>query len=190
MSHTNVLDKRACGFLYLINFTEREVLNMSMESSMSDFVSKAEAQEGNGGSIYQQWYGVSSTTPWCAIFISWCANQAGILTTAEFAQPPEVYRTASVPTMRNWYDANRRAFTISASPSNPNYPKPGDLVTIRPTATGVDHGHIGIVVETDGNKITTIEGNTANKVKRVTYTDLFRAGYGTLLWVLSNHTSW
>ncbi|HCX92144.1 MAG TPA: hypothetical protein DGZ34_05680 [Lachnospiraceae bacterium] len=156
--------------------------------SLSTFVSTAEAQEGNGGSTYQNWYG--SNGAWCAMFISWCADQADILTQESSASYPLVYKTASVTTMRTWYSDNRRAFAISASPTSGNYPQVGDLVTIRPTSTGVDHGHIGIVVATNGNKITTIEGNTAGKVKRVEYTDLFRAGYGTLQWVLSNHTSW
>ena len=156
--------------------------------SLDTFVSTAEDQVGNGGTTYQNWYGANSA--WCAMFVSWCANEADILTTEETAAPPYVKKTASVTTMRNWYNDNHRAFTISSSPSSANYPQPGDLVTIRPTATGVDHGHIGIVVETDGNQITTVEGNCGNEVKRVTYTDGFRSGYGTLLWVLSNHTSW
>lgn len=156
--------------------------------SLETFVSTAEDQEGNGGSTYQKWFG--SYGAWCTMFISWCANEAGILTTESFADPPAVYKTASVSSMKNWYSDNHRAFTISASPESANYPKVGDLVTIRPSSTGIDHGHIGIVVATDGNKITTIEGNTSNKVKRVTYTDLSASGYGTLLWLLSNHTSW
>lgn len=156
--------------------------------SLETFVSTAEAQVGNGGSTYQKWYGSSGA--WCAMFVSWCANEAGILTTESFADPPDVYKTASVTSMRTWYSDNHRALAISKSPESPNYPKVGDLVTIRPSSTGIDHGHIGIVVDTDGSKITTIEGNTSNKVKRVTYTDLSASGYGTLLWVLSNHTSW
>lgn len=156
--------------------------------SLETFVSTAEDQVGNGGTKYQDWYGSSGS--WCAMFVSWCANEAGILTTEDTAEPPFVKKEAYVPTMKDWYNDNHRAFTISSSPSSANYPQPGDLVTIRPTATGKDHSHIGIVVETNGNQITTIEGNCGNMVKRVTYTDGFRSGYGTLLWVLSNHTSW
>ena len=156
--------------------------------SLETFVSTAEEQVGNGGSKYQEWYGSSGS--WCAMFVSWCANEAGILTTEDTAAPPFVKKEAYVPTMRDWYNDNHRAFTISSSPTSANYPQPGDLVTIRPTKTGKDHSHIGIVVETDGNKITTVEGNCGNEVKRVTYTDGFRSGYGTLLWVLSKHTSW
>lgn len=158
--------------------------------SLGSFALKAEDQIGNGGSTYTTWFGVPASTNWCAIFVSWCANEADILTTAETASPPDVYKTASVNQMRQWYNDNHRAFTISASETSSNYPQPGDLVTIRPTTTQVDHGHIGIVVETDGNKITTVEGNTGDEVKRVVYTNLFANGYGTLLWVLSNHTSW
>lgn len=159
--------------------------------SLDTFVSTAEAQVGNGGSTYQNWFG--STGAWCAMFVSWCANEADILTTATTATPPEVYKTASVDAMRQWYNDNHRAFTISASETSANYPKPGDIVTVWTYGTTPDHTHVGIVVETDGNKITTIEGNLGSTnpiVKRVTYTDLYAEGFGTLLWVLSNHTSW
>lgn len=159
--------------------------------SLETFVSTAKEQIGNDGSTYLKWfYGSEQYVSWCAIFVSWCANEAGILTTSTTASPPDVYKTAGVSTMKDWYNDNHRAFVISSSPTSSNYPKPGDLVTIRPSANGIDHGHIGIVVETDGNKITTVEGNTGGIVKEATYTDLVADGFGTLLWVLSNHTSW
>ena len=49
--------------------------------SLETFVSTAEEQVGNGGSKYQEWYGSSGS--WCAMFVSWCANEAGILTTED-----------------------------------------------------------------------------------------------------------
>lgn len=162
--------------------------------SLSSFILTADSQVGKNGTTYEDWFGYSGD--WCAMFVSWCANEAGILTTNSTAQPPYVYKTASVGTMKDWYNNNHRAFAISSSPTSPNFPKPGDLVTIRPTATGVDHGHIGIVVSTSGSTITTVEGNLWNSaqnqsiVEKVNYTNLLAGGFGTLLWVLSNHTSW
>ena len=83
--------------------------------SLDTFVSTAEDQVGNGGTTYQNWYGDNGA--WCAMFVSWCANEADILTTEETAAPPYVKKTSSVTTMRNWYNDNHRAFTISSSPS-------------------------------------------------------------------------
>jgi len=123
--------------------------------SLATFVSKAEEQVGNGGITYTTWFGVPESTAWCAIFVSWCANEADILTTEATASPPDVYKTAGVDVMRQWYNDNHRAFVISSSPTSSNYPKPGDIVTV---ATGSDptaHTHVAIVVATDGNKITT-----------------------------------
>lgn len=163
--------------------------------SLETFVSKAKEQVGNDGSTYLKWfYGTEQDQMWCAIFVSWCANEAGILTTEATASPPNVYKTAGVDGMKNWYNNNHRAFVISSSPTSSNYPQPGDIVTVatddeHPT----QHSHVAIVVATDGNKITTVEGNLGTDnpiVKEATYTNLTNPDFGTLLWVLSNHTSW
>lgn len=44
-----------------------------------DLVAVALSQVGNGGSAYWSWYGFSSRVEWCAIFVSWCAEQCGYL---------------------------------------------------------------------------------------------------------------
>lgn len=54
-----------------------------------DIVKIAEAQVGNvNGQKFWQWYGFNSRVEWCAIFVSWVANEAGYLNTAipKFAQ--------------------------------------------------------------------------------------------------------
>lgn len=61
--------------------------------------------------------------------------------------------------------------------ANPNYPMPGDLVTIKPTGSSSE-SHIGIVYAVNGNTVTTIEGNISDKVKKVTYTNLVAPSYG------------
>ena len=78
---------------------------------------------------------------WCAIFVSWCANRAGIPTTVIPKEP-------AVSNMRAFFERNNRFRTPS------NYvPRVGDVVF-------VTNGHVGIVVGVSGNNITTIEGNT------------------------------
>lgn len=44
-----------------------------------DIVAVAKTQIGNvGGQPYWSWYGFSSRVDWCAIFVSWCANECRI----------------------------------------------------------------------------------------------------------------
>ena len=43
-------------------------------------VTIAQSQLGNeGGENYWRWYGFDSQVDWCAIFVSWCADQAGMI---------------------------------------------------------------------------------------------------------------
>jgi surface antigen len=87
------------------------------------------------------WYGLDGNA-WCAIFLSWCADQAGALDI--------IPRHAYTPTGANWFRA-RGAFDHS--------PRRGDLAFFQwPGESRISH--VGIVeeVRSDG-RITTIEGN-------------------------------
>ena len=45
-----------------------------------EIVAVALSQVGNvGGQPYWSWYGFSSRVDWCAIFVSWCANECGYI---------------------------------------------------------------------------------------------------------------
>ena len=45
-----------------------------------EIVAVALSQVGNvGGQPYWSWYGFSSRVNWCAIFVSWCANECGYI---------------------------------------------------------------------------------------------------------------
>ena len=53
-------------------------------SSSTDLVEIAQSQLGNvGGEPYWSWYGFDSRVEWCACFVSWCADQAGMLENGE-----------------------------------------------------------------------------------------------------------
>ena len=46
-------------------------------TSNNALVAIAQSQIGNeGGETYWRWYGFDSHVDWCAIFVSWCADQA------------------------------------------------------------------------------------------------------------------
>ena len=51
-------------------------------NSNNALVAIAQSQLGNeGGENYWRWYGFEDHVDWCAIFVSWCADQAGMLET-------------------------------------------------------------------------------------------------------------
>lgn len=150
--------------------------------SLSTFVSTAKDEVDNDGTTYQNW--INNTGAWCASFVSWCANEADILTTASSATYPKVKKTASVQTMYTFYKDSSRNLAPSMSSSSPNYPKVGDLAFINGTST-----HVGIIVSVSGTTVKTIEGNYDGKVSEVTYTNLV-SGSNSLDYIGSNHTSY
>ena len=49
-------------------------------SENSDIVTVALSQVGNfGGEPYWSWYGFKERVEWCAVFVSWCANECGYI---------------------------------------------------------------------------------------------------------------
>lgn len=159
--------------------------------SLSQFVKTAKGEEGyaeTGTNItkYGKWYG-SDGQPWCVMFISWCADQAGILTTSSTDVLPKIRKAASVSVLKSWYSANRRLLAPNMSTTSNNYPMVGDVAIIK-TSSGADM-HAGIIVEVSGNKVTTIEGNYSDKVAKVTYTNLV-SGKQTITTIGSNNKNY
>lgn len=109
---------------------------------------------------YNNWYyGVNvkgrtqTAYSWCVVFVSWCADQAGISTSY-------IPKISSVESMRSFYNS-RGLFTRRSSAD----PRPGDIIFLgksRPT-------HIGIVYEVSDGYVYTIEGNASDQVKMNTY---------------------
>lgn len=106
----------------------------------ADIIGVAKTQvgyrESNNRTKYGEWYG-SPTIAWCAVFIAWCANQAGIPT--------------SIIKKQGW--ANASSFGWKSYPASTRMPQPGD-VFFRGSA------HTGLVYYVEGNYFYTIEGNT------------------------------
>ncbi len=91
----------------------------------------------NNYTKYGVWYGAPNTA-WCGMFVSWCANQAGI--------PTSVLR-------KNGF-ASASGFGLSRFYVSDRLPRGGDLFF------KTDGSHTGIVYYVDGNYFYTIEGNT------------------------------
>lgn len=154
-------------------------LSGSYAGLLSNFCNIAEGEIGeqdpadNDMTKYGEWYGANGVS-WCAIFVSWCAAQAGILTEAQSAPVPRVKKEAAVSTMRNWYSNNNRLVSASSSADI----RTGDLAFF--------NSHVGIVVGVSGNTINLVEGNCGKYVRKYAYTN-FNGPSGTILYFGSNH---
>ena len=67
------------------------------------FVVIAQNQVGNvGGEIYWKWYGFDERVSWCACFVSWCADQCGLI------ENGVVPKYAACNDGINWYKNHNR----------------------------------------------------------------------------------
>jgi len=134
-----------------------------------DVVNIAMSQVGNiGGYPYWSWYGFSSRVDWCSVFVSWVANQAGVLGTAipKFARASEG---------ASWFMNNNlfrgRDYT----------PREGDLIFFDWDYNGIAD-HAGYVRYTEGSNVYTVEGNTLNddcSTHSYPMNSTYILGYGT-----------
>lgn len=125
--------------------------------------------EDNSNNItpYGQWYGLQGGA-WCAMFVSWCASQAGILGTT-------VPRYAYCPYGVNDYRAKGKFYSRSGGYT----PSIGDTIFFWNSADGVV-GHTGIVIDVTPTEVVTIEGNATDAVRQKRYnrTNTYIHGYG------------
>ncbi|MCK9470987.1 MAG: CHAP domain-containing protein [Bacilli bacterium] len=112
------------------------------------------------GEWYKQGY---ENLDWCAMFVAWSSNEAGIPTTI-------IPRLAKVEFMKNYYERIGR-FEFSNSGYIPNR---GDIIMFGDTS------HVGIVTYVQNGRVHTIEGNTSNTVAERSYAldDTYVLGYG------------
>lgn len=144
--------------------------------SLEKFVNIALAECGtiekyNNITKYGEWYGMNGQ-PWCAMFVSWCAKQAGLLVSSG-NNNGIIPKYASVAMGMEWYKNNNRF-----GKKGEYTPKYGDILFLK---TGASHTAIVVGYDEENNKIYTIEGNFSDKVCKVwRYADDSRiTGYGT-----------
>ena len=109
---------------------------------------------------FGQWYdnnvdniGVTYAA-WCAAFVSWCANQAGVPSSV-------VYYHAYCPYGANWF-RNQGRFQYAASRGGSYTPKAGDIVYFAPAGSSTS-SHVGIVRYVKNGYVYTVEGNTSGQ---------------------------
>ncbi len=145
------MKKRILGFLLVLILVGSslpvqaayENTHVNTGDQRADIIAVALTQVGyregyNNDTKYGDWYGLPHQ-PWCAMFISWCANQAGV--------PTSVLGKGAM--------ANPWSFGLSTYfTSSQRGPQPGDIFFKK------DFGHTGFVLRVEGDYFYTVEGNT------------------------------
>lgn len=120
-------------------------------------VTIAKSQLGNeGGQKFWLWYGFSSREEWCACFVSWCADQAGLI------QNGTVPRFSLCTAGVDWFQAQEKW------KSGGSIPTPGTIIFFDWDHDGASD-HVGIVESCDGTTVYTIEGNSGDAVRQNSY---------------------
>ena len=148
----------------------------------TDLVEVARTQVGyhegtNNYTKYNVWFGSLNdygyNYAWCQTFVAWCANQAGIPT----SMIPRVSGTISgmdfFKKNETWKDAGIT-------------PKKGDIIYFHSKSSS--GYHVGIVADVSGGQISTIEGNSSDRVAERSYSvgNSSIVGYGCPEYVRPN----
>ena len=156
-------------------FAAFENTHINTGNALEDIVAIAQTQLGyKEGSLegtvqgynditkYGEWYGMNGQ-PWCAMFVSWCADQARISTNV-------IPKHASCDVGMQWFQ-NRERFFFSPYYGGSYTPKKGDIVYFgyKMKNGAFDSNHVGIVYKVDDKKIYVLEGNSSYKVQTVPY---------------------
>jgi hypothetical protein len=129
----------------------------SVSSGDGSLAGIAATQIGNeGGQPYWSWYGSSYRIEWCAVFVSWCADQLG------YIEADILFTFAST-------SAGIREFKERGQWHDSSYvPAPDDLIFFDWEVDGAVN-HVGIVEYVEDGRVYTIEGNSSDSVRRKDY---------------------
>ncbi len=157
-----------------------------LELSDNDLVNVALTQVGNdSGEAYCRWYGFNEEVGWCAIFVSWCGTEAGLV------KKGLMPKFAWVPTGVYWFQSREQWYPSDYTP------KPGDIIFFDWYDFNLDEDgeeigqdgqadHVGIVEKVKNGLIYTVEGNTTElgicAVKRYPIRYFEILGYGEILY--------
>ena len=149
----------------------------------SPILSVAKSQLGQkGGQPYWSWYGFNDRVAWCACFVSWCANQCGLIENGQIPRYSVCDNGIAYFKEKNrWQDRE-----------NGYLPAQGDVIFFNWLEKDENGNlfqdeksdHTGIVEYYDSstNKVYTIEGNSGDECKERSYNvdDIQIMGYGTM----------
>ena len=137
----------------------------------NNVVQIAQSQIGNiGGRPYWSWYGFNNRVEWCACFVSWVMNEAGLI------ENGSVPKFAYCPTGIQWFKEHRQWKPRGS------IPQPGDIIFFDWENDDVSD-HVGIVERVENNIVYTIEGNSINdecRQRNYEINSIFIYGYGAI----------
>jgi peptidoglycan hydrolase-like protein with peptidoglycan-binding domain len=161
-------DRRNNAYAAISQYTSTNNLESFVNTALGEL---GYVEGSNNDTKYGSWYGMNNQ-PWCAMFVSWCANQSGVLQNSSNTNGL-VPKYASVYLGMQWYQTQNR-FGAKAS-YKPHY---GDILFLK--SDGASHTAIVVGYEESSNTLCTVEGNFSDKVAVVCrYVDDTRiTGYG------------
>jgi len=111
-------------------------------------------ETGNNDTIYGKWYGLNNN-PWCAMFVSWCYDQAGLVSKVA-AQTKKGF--ASCDAGLKWFTKKNKIVPVGQAQA-------GDLVFFQ-FDKDAQADHVGICASNDGKGFLMVyEGNTSGDSK-------------------------
>ena len=107
-------------------------------------------ETGNNDTIFGKWYGLNNN-PWCAMFVSWCYDQAGLVSKVA-AQTKKGF--ASCDAGLKWFTKKNKIVPVGQAQA-------GDLVFFQ-FDKDAQADHVGICASNDGKGFLMVyEGNTS-----------------------------
>lgn len=135
-------------------------------------VAQKELESGTqaGGQRYWSWYGFNGRVEWCATFVSYVADKAGLIADGKVPKHASCAMGVSWFSERGKYKPRSSGYT----------PQAGDIIYFDWSGGGTGGDHVGLVEKVEGNTIHTIEGNSGDALARRTYSlsDSVISGYG------------
>lgn len=148
--------------------TINDSINTYNGTSLEDFIENAKYEFKDysgvvGGDKYREWYtGNIDNEPWCATFVSYIAAKTGILDTV-------IPKFQSCDAGVKWFSENDEYFNTTAYDGYYDEPSTGDIIFFSQVHDKNDSTHVGIVISYEDGLITTIEGNSGNRIKMKSY---------------------
>lgn len=133
-------------------------------------VSVAMGQIGNsGGQKFWSWYGFDSRVEWCACFVSWCADQRGLIASGN------VPKFSLCRDGVSWFQGKNKWQSGGTTPTA------GMIIFFDWDHDG-NSDHVGIVEKCEGGRVYTVEGNSSDQVRQRNYAMDYASimGYGVI----------
>ena len=133
-------------------------------------VSVAMGQLGNsGGQKFWSWYGFDSRVEWCACFVSWCADQSGLIASGN------VPKFSLCSDGVSWFQGKNKWRGGGTTPTA------GMIIFFDWDHDG-NSDHVGIVEKCEGGRVYTVEGNSSDQVRQRSYAVDYASimGYGVI----------